>query len=88
MPGAGLAKGLRTLYRQAMSYLVPVGSALTLIGLFGILWTVLLVRRAKVQALDDDDLKQRISRVLPINLAAFLTSALGLMAVLMGVILG
>lgn len=71
-----------------MAYLTPIGIALTLIGLVGIIWTIIAVSRVRRAGLEDDALKARLGRILPINLAALFASMLGLGLVVVGVILG
>lgn len=71
-----------------MAYLVWAGAALTLTGFIGIIGTIVAVARARRAGLDDAALRVRLGRILPWNLGALFLSCLGLMAVVMGVILG
>ncbi len=70
-----------------MNYVIWGGAALSLIGLVGIIYSIWAVSKAKRAGLDDEQLRQRITRILPINLGALLVSVIGLMAVIIGVIL-
>ncbi|PWG17357.1 hypothetical protein [Salibaculum griseiflavum] len=70
-----------------MEALVWIGAALSLIGLAGIIASIVKVNRARKAGLSDDELRARIQRALPLNLGAFMLSALGLACVVMGVIL-
>lgn len=70
-----------------MHALIWGGTAVTLAGLVGLLWCIVSVARAKRSGMDDAALKARLQRVVVINLAALLVSALGLMIVVTGVIL-
>lgn len=70
-----------------MQALVWIGAALTLVGFIGILWSVILVRRARKDAADDDALRVALQKIVPINVGALMTSMLGLALVLVGVIL-
>ena len=70
-----------------MEMLVWLGAAVTVIGLFGIIYSVILVTRARRSGLEDDALRARLNRVLPINLGALFLSIIGLMMVLFGVLL-
>ena len=70
-----------------MDIVIWIGAALSLLGLAGIVWSLLAVMRARRAGLDDDALRARLSRILPVNLAALLLSVLGLMTVVVGVIL-
>ena len=70
-----------------MAMLVWIGTVVTLAGLAGLALSILKVRVARRDASDDADLRQRLQRIIPLNLAAFLISALGLMLVVVGVLL-
>ena len=70
-----------------MAMLVWIGTVVTLAGLAGLALSILKVRVARRDATDDADLRQRLQGIIPLNLAAFLISALGLMLVVVGVLL-
>lgn len=70
-----------------MQSLVWIGAVITLLGLGGLVWCILKVTRARKAGLSDEDLRAVVASVVPINLGAFLLSALGLMLVVFGVIL-
>jgi hypothetical protein len=70
-----------------MDGLILAGVALSLAGLGGILWCIVTVWRAKRAGLDDAALRARLQRVVTVNLAALLTSALGLGLIAVGLIL-
>ncbi|MBF9033450.1 hypothetical protein HKCCE2091_04300 [Rhodobacterales bacterium HKCCE2091] len=70
-----------------MTWLVWTGTILALIGLCGVILCIVLAVRAKRAGLDDAELRARLQRVVVLNMGALLVSALGLMAVVMGVIL-
>ncbi len=71
-----------------MPALIWGGSALTVLGLCGILWCVALVIRARRAGLDEDALRARLQRIVAMNLGALGLSVLGLMAVITGISLG
>ena len=71
-----------------MAALVWIGAVVTLAGLAGLVLSVLRVRAARAGAADDAALRAQLQKVIPLNLAALLLSALGLMMVVMGVLLG
>ena len=71
-----------------MEVLIWIGAAVTLMGLAGVIWSVVLVLRARREGLGEDALKARLQRALPVNLGALLLSFLGLMLVVVGVVLG
>jgi len=70
-----------------MENLVWIGAAISIIGLCGIVYSVFLVVRAKRANLEDEELRARIGKVLPINLGALFLSTIGLMMVIVGIIL-
>ena len=71
-----------------MIYLIWGGASLSILGIFGIVYSIFAVRQAKRASLTDDELRTRIARILPINLGALFVSMIGLMAVVIGVLLG
>ena len=71
-----------------MEILVWIGAALTVLGLGGVIWSIVAVMRARKAGLDDAALRARVSTILPINLGALFVSMIGLMAVIIGVMLG
>lgn len=70
-----------------MTALIWGGAVLTLLGVAGLLACVLVVLRARRAGLDDAALRATLARVVVWNMAALAVSALGLMAVVTGVIL-
>lgn len=70
-----------------MDYLIWGGAVLTLVGVAGLVWCIVLAMRAKRSGLPDDQMKAALQRVVVLNLAALAVSAIGLMAVVVGVIL-
>lgn len=70
-----------------MELLIGLGAIISLIGIAGIILSVVQVRRAKQTAKDDEELRAKIQSAMPLNLGSFLLSVLGLMCVVVGVIL-
>jgi len=70
-----------------MEILIWIGVAISIVGIFGIVLSIVRVRRAKKTAKTDEDLRVAIQAVLPLNLGAFLVSVIGMMCVVIGVIL-
>lgn len=70
-----------------MDIVIWIGAALTLVGVAGLLWCIILAMKARSSGLPDAEMKQRLQRVVAINLGALAISAIGLMAVVVGVIL-
>ncbi|MEM7718645.1 MAG: hypothetical protein AAF222_05535 [Pseudomonadota bacterium] len=68
--------------------MVWVGAFITLLGLVGLVWCIVKVRRAKRQALDEAAFKAELQKVVAVNLGALLLSAFGLMVVIVGIFLG
>ena len=76
----------------AFDLLIWGGALLTALGLCAIVWCIVHVlgaRRARAEGrLDEAGLRARMQRVVVINMAALASSMLGLMAVVVGVMLG
>lgn len=70
-----------------MEILIGLGAVISVIGIAGIILSIVQVRRAKREALSDEELRAKIQSAMPLNLGAFLLSVLGLMCVVIGVIL-
>lgn len=68
--------------------MIWAGTALTLVGLVGLIWCIVRANRVRRQKLAEDDLKQALMALLPVNLGSMFLSAIGLMLVVIGVILG
>ena len=71
-----------------MEVVVWIGAVLSLIGLCGIVYSIIAVAKAKRAGLPDEELRARIGKILPLNLIALFVSMIGLMAVIIGVMLG
>lgn len=70
-----------------MGWLVWAGTAVTLLGVGGLIACILTVARARRAGLDEVALRARLQRVIAWNLGALLISALGLMLVVVGIVL-
>jgi hypothetical protein len=70
-----------------MAALVYVGTAMALAGLLALAWCIWAAVTAKRAGLEDGELRQRLQRIVTINMGALLVSVLGLMAVVMGIFL-
>ena len=68
--------------------LVWAGAGFALLGLFGLVWCIVTVWRARRAQMPDDAMRAVMARVLPRNLGALFISVLGLMLVVIGVFLG
>lgn len=69
-------------------YIVWTGAGLALLGMIGLFWCIVKVARAKRASLSDEDLRDAVKRVVPMNLGALFVSAIGLMMVIVGISLG
>jgi len=70
-----------------MGILIWIGAAISLAGLGGIIVCIVKTVRARRAGLDDDALRAVLKRIVTLNFAALLVSALGLMCVVLGVAL-
>lgn len=68
--------------------MIWAGVAMSLAGLAGLIWCILRVGRARRGKISDDEMRQVLKSVLPINLGALGLSILGLMLVGLGIFLG
>ncbi|WP_347310247.1 hypothetical protein [Defluviimonas sp. SAOS-178_SWC] len=71
-----------------MDWLIWTGAVVTLAGLAGLVWCILKVTAARRAGLSDADLRTRLQRVVALNLGALFLSAIGLMMVVAGILLG
>lgn len=72
----------------AFDLLIWGGAVLTAAGLIGIAWCIAAVIGARRARLDDAAMRARMQRVVAVNMAALAASMLGLMAVVLGIMLG
>jgi len=70
-----------------MEMLIWFGAALSLIGLAGMVYSILRVSKARKAGLSDEDLRAAVQAAMPINLGALFVSVLGLMLVIVGIFL-
>jgi len=73
---------------HSIEILVWVGAGVSVLGLVGLIWSILRVARAKRANLSDEDLRAAVQKVVPLNMGALLLSVLGLMMVMVGISLG
>lgn len=71
-----------------MDSLIWIGATLSLVGLVGIVYCIVAMARAKRASLDDETLRARIQKLIPVNLGSLFLSVIGLMTVVVGVLLG
>ncbi len=70
-----------------MAVLIWIGAGLALLGVLGLVWSAVIVVRARRAGLDGAALRARMGQALPLNVGALLLSLLGLMCVVVGVVL-
>lgn len=68
-----------------MAWMIWSGAALTLLGVVGLIWCVLIALRARRAGLGEAEMQAALQRAVVLNMAALAVSALGLMAVVFGV---
>jgi hypothetical protein len=71
-----------------MDALIWFGAVLALLGVGGLVWCILLALRARRSGLGDEAMRAELQRVVVLNMAALGVSALGLMCVVAGILLG
>ena len=70
-----------------MDLLIWIGSILSILGLIGLVWCIKTVLKAKKLATSDEELRNSLQKVVPLNMAALFLSAIGLMLVILGIML-
>lgn len=71
-----------------MEAFIWIGAGATVLGFVGVLWSILLVRRARSESTGDDDLRARLQRIIPLNIGSLTLSLMGLALVVTGILLG
>ena len=70
-----------------MDILIWLGAALSLMGLGGLVYCIVRVARARKAGLSDEDLREEVKKVVPLNMGALFVSVMGLMLVILGIFL-
>ena len=70
-----------------MEILILIGSILSILGLVGLFWCIKTVLKAKKNATSDEQLRNSLQKIVPLNMAALFLSAIGLVLVILGIIL-
>lgn len=71
-----------------MQALIWIGAGLTLVGLAGLGYCIRRALKARQSGMDDEAMRAELQRVVTLNMAALGVSALGLAAVVAGILLG
>ena len=67
-----------------MESLVWIGAFVSVLGLLGLIKSILQVNRARHQNLTDEELRAVVKAAMPINLGSLFLSVIGLMIVMLG----
>lgn len=70
-----------------MENLVWIGAALTGLGMAGVIYSMVVIARAKRQNLPDEEMRDAIRKMIPVNLGTLFVAMIGLMMVVIGVML-
>ena len=70
-----------------MEYLIWIGAGVSLMGVGGLLYCILLVVKARRARLPDEEMRARLQRIVAMNMAALFLSFIGLMMVVVGILL-
>lgn len=68
-----------------MEWMIWVGTAISLVGLAGLILSIIRVARLKKQELPDEELRAAVQKVMPLNLGSLFLSVIGLMVVMVGI---
>jgi hypothetical protein len=68
-----------------MQWMIWGGALLSLIGLLGLLLSIVKVAQAKRAGLSDEALRAAVQKVVPLNMGALFLSVIGLMVVMVGI---
>ena len=71
-----------------MDWLIWGGAFVSLIGLAGLILSIVKVAKARKAGLSDDELRAAVQRVVPLNMGSLFLSVIGLMMVILGIFLG
>ena len=67
--------------------IIWAGTAVSLLGLLGLVYCIVRVSRAKRAGLGDEEMRAELKKVVPLNLGALFLSVIGLMMVIIGIFL-
>ncbi|WP_127115326.1 hypothetical protein [Shimia sediminis] len=70
-----------------MEWLIWSGALVSLIGLAGLILSIIKVAKARKAGLTDDDLRAAVQKVVPLNMGSLFLSVIGLMMVILGIFL-
>ena len=70
-----------------MDWMIWIGAALTILGVAGLVYCILLALKAKKANLPDEAMPAALQKAVVLNMAALAVSGIGLMFVVFGVML-
>ena len=70
-----------------MTLLIWAGAIVSLGGVGGLIWCIVLALKARRAGLTDDAMRARLQHIVTLNMIALGVSALGLMLVVVGILL-
>lgn len=68
-----------------MQWMIWAGALMSMIGLLGLLLSIVKVAKARTAGLSDEELRTAVQKVVPLNLGALFLSVIGLMVVMVGI---
>ncbi len=71
-----------------MIWLIWIGAGMTVLGLFGVVFSIFKIAGARRANLSDAEMRERLSDILPYNLGGLGIAVLGLMTLVLGLFLG
>lgn len=71
-----------------MDWLIVIGAILSLAGVGGLIWCIVLAMRVRRTTLPEEETRPLLQRIVMLNLGALGVSSLGLMLVVAGILLG
>lgn len=71
-----------------MPILIWTGTGIALLGLVGLVMSIVKVTRARHANLSDDEIRAAVRKAMPLNMGGLFVAVLGLMIVIVGVFLG
>ncbi|WP_299354685.1 hypothetical protein [uncultured Shimia sp.] len=71
-----------------MDWLIWGGALVSLLGLAGLILSIVKVAKARKAGLSDEDLRAAVQKVVPLNMGSLFLSVIGLMMVILGIFLG
>ena len=87
----GLPRPLWWVSPRAMTFfelLVIGGAIVTFAGFLALIWCILRVAKARRAKLPDEEMRDVLQKIVPVNFAALAVSVMGLMLVIIGISLG